>query len=78
MPKNILDDLMLDDQLSDILIDDGKLIIPEKCFRCKTNAICAIVPSFATLSKIGILINVTACPYYKPDTEDNNEKPTNK
>lgn len=66
MTKSILD--QLDDNNEDTIItksqDSEEIIVPKMCAFCTNNAICSVLPTFISLNKIGIIVNLQKCPYH--------------
>lgn len=45
------------------IIEEASL--PKKCLTCLTANICSPISTFVQLIKIGIVVDVQSCPYYK-------------
>ena len=62
--ESIVDRLNNDDDIIRAQSSDSEeIIVPKLCAFCKNNAICSVLPTLISLSKIGIMIGVEECPY---------------
>ena len=43
-----------------------EMTIPEKCDKCHNIAICSILPTLLSLSKIGIILEIKECYFLNP------------
>jgi hypothetical protein len=75
MENKMSDDSILDRLNDDADDDDGnvihaesqdseEIIIPRLCAFCKTNTVCSVLPTFVSMSKIGIVIGLEKCPFH--------------
>jgi hypothetical protein len=65
-PDNFLDNLFVDSNENTNNILSNEIIIPNRCALCKTAVVCSILPTFLSLSKIGVCISIDQCPYSVP------------
>jgi hypothetical protein len=66
MPSNnILDTLTgLGKTVIDCPEEGLEVTVPDKCISCKNNVLCSLIPTFANMSSIGVVLNIKKCPYY--------------
>jgi hypothetical protein len=66
MSKSILDTLTgLDKRVEEVLIEEEEIeAFPEKCLVCKTNVLCNLIPTFANMARIGIIVELKKCPFH--------------
>lgn len=43
--------------------DSEEIIVPKLCAFCKNNTICSVLPTFVSMSKIGIVVGLEKCPF---------------
>lgn len=55
----------ISDLLSNFIAESPELSLPSKCNGCKTSPICGPVDAFVNLSKLGIQLEISKCPYFK-------------
>jgi hypothetical protein len=65
---------MVDGEVNLSEINDQDIFVPEKCHQCNTATVCSILPSFLGLSKIKVVVEVKACPYFTPYKKPENVK----
>ena len=71
--KNILDALMADYNSDDndeegvqVSVMSENIIVPKRCALCKIAIVCSVLPTFISLSKIGIFLSLDKCPFNSP------------
>jgi len=65
MNDSILDSL-LEEATNTLVSRKEEIIVPKRCILCKCSTVCSVLPTFISLSKIGIYISIEACPYSSP------------
>jgi hypothetical protein len=73
MNDSILDSL-IGGMPDDLSFRREELIIPKRCAYCKCSTICSVLPTFISLSKIGICVGVEACPFSSPKKKSKDEE----
>ena len=63
MTDSILDDLGDDNIIHADSQDSEEIIVPKLCAYCKNNTICSVLPTFVSMSKIGIIVGLEKCPF---------------
>jgi len=62
--NSILDTLTGLGKQIDLPDEDAEISVPDKCIVCKNNVLCSLIPTFANMSRIGIVVTLKKCPYH--------------
>ena len=50
--------------------EQQEIYLPKRCKRCRNAVICNILAATIGFSRIGVLIEVAACPYFPHETNE--------